>query len=176
MSEIALDLGITKANLYYYYPDKNALIKDVILTLAEELVKKEQAIMNKYDRNLLQILDQLTVLRAEYLRNYYVLHLSENLEWIKGQGVGTILEEMHQQDIKLVEQLFIKAETAGELAVEDVAVAATSYIEIMKGLSLLQSVADMISGMPDKNKIDCILETQRNATHLIFRNKINTAN
>ena len=39
MHEIASDLGMSKASLYYYYPDKESLFKAVIETEQEEFFK-----------------------------------------------------------------------------------------------------------------------------------------
>lgn len=171
MSEIAVDLGITKANLYYYYPDKNSLVKDVLLMLAEVAEEQELAILTSYDGDLLSSLDQLLELKAALMREYYVLHISENLEWIKGQGIGSLLEEMHHKDIEMVKELFTKATERGEVHFDEVGQAAASYIQIIKGLSLIGCVADMISGMPNVNNVETILKNQKYATSLIFEDK-----
>src|SRR5690606_24045480 len=85
MSEVAVDLNITKANLYYYYPDKNALIKDVLTYISDEILTRQYAILNRYDGNLLDVLYQLLEVKANFLKDYYILHINESLEWIKGQ-------------------------------------------------------------------------------------------
>ncbi|GHE32892.1 TetR/AcrR family transcriptional regulator [Sphingobacterium griseoflavum] len=176
MSEIAVDLNITKANLYYYYPDKNALIKDVLVHISEDILQSQYAIIEDYDANLLDILHRVLEKRASYLRDYYVLHISENLEWIKGQGVGTVLEEMHSRDIEMMTVLFEKAVGAGEVALDNAAEDATCFIEIIKGLSLIRSVADVLSGMPNAYNVDEILHSQKRTTEFIFKNKIISKN
>ncbi|WP_437919549.1 TetR/AcrR family transcriptional regulator [Sphingobacterium sp. LRF_L2] len=172
MSEIAADLNITKANLYYYYPDKDSLIKDVLVHISEEIVNREYGILETYDGNLLNTLNNLLEVRADFLKEYYVLHISENLEWIKGQGVGTILEALHQKDIELMSDLFGRAVKAREVLLDDVQADAASYVHVIKGLSLLCSVGDVISGMPNSRNVEEILESQKQATKFIFNNKI----
>lgn len=172
MSEIAIDLNITKANLYYYYPDKNALIKDVLIFISEDILQSQYTIVEGYDKNLVDILVQLLEKRASFLRDYYVLHISENLEWIKGQGVGTVLEAMHEKDIEMMTTLFEKAVTAGEIDLDNAQQDATCYIEVIKGLSLIRSVADVLSGMPNAYNVDEILESQKCTTKFIFKNKL----
>ncbi|WDF70404.1 TetR/AcrR family transcriptional regulator [Sphingobacterium oryzagri] len=172
MSEIAVDLNITKANLYYYYPDKNALIKDVLVYISEDILRSQYAIVEEYDSNLVDTLTQLLEKRASFLRDYYVLHISENLEWIKGQGVGTVLEAMHGKDIEMMTALFEKAVAAGEVDLENARQDATCYIEVIKGLSLIRSIADVLSGMPNAYNVDEILESQKCTTRFIFRNKL----
>ncbi|MFD2966033.1 TetR/AcrR family transcriptional regulator [Sphingobacterium bambusae] len=176
MSEIAVDLNITKANLYYYYPDKNALIKDVLVHISEDILQSQYAIIEGYDSNLVAVLHALLEKRANYLRDYYVLHISENLEWIKGQGVGTVLEEMHVKDKEMMTVLFEKAVAAGEVTLDNVAENAACYIEIIKGLSLIRSVADVLSGMPNAYNVDEILDSQKRTTEFVFKNKIISKN
>ncbi|TYR33300.1 TetR/AcrR family transcriptional regulator [Sphingobacterium phlebotomi] len=172
MSEIAVDLNITKANLYYYYPDKNALIKDVLAYISDEILTQQYAVLNQYDGSLLDVLCKLLEVKADFLKDYYVLHINENLEWIKGQGIGTLLEEFHYKNIEIVEDLLERATKYGEIEVNSINEAATSYTEIMEGLSLIRSVSDMISGMPNAYNVDVILESQKKATKFIFNNKI----
>ncbi len=176
MSEIAVDLNITKANLYYYYPDKNALIKDVLVHISEDILQSQYAIIDSYDANLVEVLHDLLEKRANYLRDYYVLHISENLEWIKGQGVGTVLEDMHVKDKEMMTVLFEKAVAAGEVALDNIADNAACYIEIIKGLSLIRSVADVLSGMPNAYNVDEILDSQKRTTEFVFKNKIISKN
>lgn len=173
MSEIALDLNITKANLYYYYPDKNVLIKDVLVHVSNCIGSQQLDIVKLYDYNLLEIIDQLLELRAHYLREYYVLHISESLEWIKGEGIRDVLENMHFKDVDMMKYLFDLAVKSGEIMLEDVEKASTIFLEIIRGLGLIRSVTDVLTGMPTPDKVDDILCSQKEAVKFIFANKLN---
>ncbi|PRD44555.1 TetR/AcrR family transcriptional regulator [Sphingobacterium haloxyli] len=176
MSEIAMDLNITKANLYYYYSDKNALIKEVLAYISNDILTQQYLVLKQYDGSVLDVLCKLLEVKAEFLKDYYVLHINENLEWIKGQGIGALLEQLHQKNIKIVADLLERATKHGEIKINSIEEAATSYTEIMEGLSLIRSVSDMISGMPDARNVDVILESQKKATKFIFNNKIKEEN
>ena len=176
MNEIALDLNITKANLYYYYLDKNALIKDVIGFVTRAIGEQELVIVSKYQGDIRKTMHKLLELRANYMREYYILHISENLEWIKGQGIANLLQEIHLRDIDVIKDLFTKAVAAGELLLEDIDQASISFVEIVRGLSLLRSVDDIISGIPNPDKVDDILQSQKVAVDFILSNKLNNIN
>ncbi len=176
MSEIALDMNITKANLYYYYADKNALIKDVLLFIHEQLIAKQSEVIASYNGNLLKIIDRLLELRADFVREYYILHINENLEWIKGDGIGTILEQVHIGNVKTTTELFELAVENGEIILEDVGEFANCFVEIVTGLSLIRSIGDMLSGIPNSINVDAILASQKLATRFIFSNKLITKN
>lgn len=176
MSEVAVDLNITKANLYYYYSDKNALIKDVLAYISDEILMQQYAVLNQYDGSLLDVLYQLLEVKADFLKDYYILHINENLEWIKGQGIGILLEQFHYKNIEIIAKLLERATKHGEIEMHSIEEAATSYTEIMEGLSLIRSVSDMISGMPNARNVELILESQKKATAFIFSNKIKEEN
>lgn len=173
MNEVAADLKITKANLYYYYPDKDGLIRDVLAFVTEEILNLQYQVVAQYDGQLLDVLCKLLEVKAEYLKDYYVLHINETLEWIKGQeGVGAMLEEYHAKNVEVIASLFERAQVQGEIAVPSVNDAARFYTELMEGLSLTRSVSDMISGLPNSCHVDEILCSQKKATKFIFNNKI----
>ncbi|TJZ62814.1 TetR/AcrR family transcriptional regulator [Sphingobacterium olei] len=172
MNEIAEDLRITKANLYYYYPDKNALIKDVLYAIAQEANQREVAIIDGYDHNLMDTLFALLELRSSYVRKYYVLHLSENLEWIKGLELTNVLIEFHKRDVSNVKRLLAKAIESGEVKIADIDCASLCFVEIVRGLGIMHNIADIVTGLPNVNKVDKILESQKRATEFIFEGKI----
>lgn len=174
MNEVAEDLKITKANLYYYYPDKASLIKDVIYFVARQVYESENALIEKYDNNLLEILFAVLQLRAEYMRKYYVLHINENLEWIKGLNLDEVIDSFFKRDVDSVCKLFAKAKEAGELVVSDIKAASVCYVEIVKGLGILCNVSDIMTGIPNEENVDKILDSQKRATQFIFKEKIVT--
>ena len=87
MNEIAEDLHITKANLYYYYQDKAALIRDVIRSVSNVLEKDEQKIIDQFESDFLGTLFGMLELHSSFLSKYYMLSINENLEWIRGVEV-----------------------------------------------------------------------------------------
>lgn len=173
MNEIADDLNITKANLYYYYADKSALIKDVICHVANGMFAKEEKITDAYDKDFLGTLYELLELRACYLKQYYMLHINESLEWIKGVEIADFLQSLNERDILALKSFFVKAIEKGELCLENVDEACLSYQEITKGLSIMHNVHDIITGIPNSDNVSKILDSQKRATKLIFERRIN---
>lgn len=172
MNEIADDLRITKANLYYYYPDKSALITDVIWYVADSVFAKEEEIIKSYRNGFLGTLFELLELRACYLKQYYMLHINESLEWIKGVKITDVLADLNARDIAAIKDFFIKAVERGDLELENVDEACVAYQEITKGLSIMHNVHDVITGIPNSDNVDKILESQKRATKLIFETRI----
>ncbi|WP_312137536.1 TetR/AcrR family transcriptional regulator [Sphingobacterium sp.] len=172
MNEIADDLRITKANLYYYYPDKTSLILAVLHHVIDEIHADELKLINKYKGNLIGTLIGILEMRASFLRKYYVLHIAENLDWLKGMDIQCTMEAFYNRDIECIAVLFEKAIAAGEVELENAQDAAAAYVELTKGVSILHTVSDIITGIPNEQNVELILASQIRATKLIFAGKI----
>src|SRR5690606_1031899 len=130
---------------------------DVLWFVSEDIVNQELSIVRRYNYNLLEIIDELLELRAHFLREYYVLHISENIEWVKEEGIKDVLESMHVKDFEVVKELFRVAVASGEIALPDHEKAALTFLEIIRGIGLVMCIEDVITGMPIPNKVDDIL-------------------
>ena len=172
MNEIADDLRITKANLYYYYPDKSSLILDAICSLATHIHNQEKEIVAAYSGDLIGTLKRMLELRACYMRRYYVLHINENLDWIKGIDIASTMEKFLQKEIDLIQQLLQTAVDRKELKLSDTRKAAETFVEIQKGLGIVHTISDIITGIPCESNMDKIIDSQQRAIELIFEARI----
>lgn len=176
MNEVADDMKITKANLYYYYQDKSALIRDAINVVADELYEKEWNIIDNYQGDLIQTLYAIVDLRAVYLSKYYMLHIDENLEWIKGVEITSVIDNLYKRDLAAIKELFFKSIKRGDVRIADIEEASISFVEIMKSIGIMYNVQDIMSGIPNRNNVAHILESQKRAIRLIFEERIVTNN
>lgn len=172
MNEIAEDLNITKGNLYYYYADKAKLIADVILYIGNEMIQGQKEIIENSKEDFLGTLFEILEHRSKVIKKYYMLHLSENLDWIKDLELDEIIEDMKTRDCSELKNLFENAESLGNVKFSNIDEAAELYIDIMKGLALKENISNIINCLPDYDKIDLILESQKRATQFIFEDKI----
>lgn len=174
MNEIADDVKITKANLYYYYPDKIALIKDVICSISNTLLAKEQEIVESYDGDLLGSLFALLDFRAEHMRKHYMLYINENLDWIRDESFTEFIEKIECRDLEVLQSLMNKAVLDGSLKMENVDESTSILRSVIKGLALNHTVRDIICGIPNIDNINKILDSQKKAVKLIFEERIVT--
>lgn len=174
MNEIADDVKITKANLYYYYPDKIALIKDVICSISNTLLAKEQEIVESYDGDLLGSLFALLDFRAEHMRKHYMLYINENLDWIRDETFTEFIEKIECRDLEVLQSLMNKAVLDGSLKMENVDESTAILRSVIKGLALNHTVRDIICGIPNIDNINKILDSQKKAVNLIFEERIVT--
>ncbi len=172
MNEIADDLRITKANLYYYYPDKSTLIMDVLFKISNDVYAGEKEFVENYSGDFLKTMFDILEYRAEFTRKYYVLHICENLDWIKDLDIHKMMLEFNNREVTLLKKLFKKAIDKGELLLNDIEGSACTLVEIQKGLGIVHSISDIITGIPNEGKVDKILESQKRAIKLIFEARI----
>lgn len=168
MNEIAEDVKITKANLYYYYPEKTALIHDVILAVTDDFRKLEQDLIEKSDSSIFDLIIALLDLKSAFIEQHYMLHMNENMEWIKGAPLQTLMREIHEKEIVQVAKLFQKGVDNKELAIEDVNKASETYVYLMKSIGLVGILCDVFTGIPTQCNVGDVLQKQKDATLLIF--------
>jgi len=174
MNEIADDIKITKANLYYYYPDKIALIKDVICSISTSLLSTEQKIVDGYDGDVLGTLFALLEFRADHMRKHYMLYINENLDWIRDGSFTEFIEDIDCKDLEVLQSLMNKAVLDGALKMENVEESTAVLRSVIKGLALNHTVRDIICGIPNVENINKILDSQKKAVKLIFEERIVT--
>lgn len=172
MNEIADDLHITKANLYYYYSDKAALVSDCIDYIFDDMGQKEDAVIDAYTGDLLATIYQLLDVHGQYIEEYYILSMQDVSEWVKNAGIISIVERFDKRNQQNIQSLFQKAIDQGELELSDPKEASVAFNEIISGLGTLCKMEDMLIGIPDVSKVAKILESQKRATKFILEGKL----
>src|SRR3546814_14428885 len=79
MNEIAEDSSISKANIYYYFPDKFAIISAAI----EELLKQFDIEIQrklKGSPSTLESLKLIQLTKKDFFEKYYMLHINEGFD------------------------------------------------------------------------------------------------
>lgn len=174
MNEIADDLQIAKANLYYYYPDKNALFVDVVREISNQIHDNEKKIIAQYKGDLLSTLFELIEFRSSWMKKFYRLHINESQEVIRCSGLFEVIQEYQECCIAELASLFKKAIATGELKLSAPEGAARMYSESMKGVALNHNLNQYVNKTPYEYKVEDILDNQKALTELIFEGKINS--
>lgn len=171
MNEIAEDVHISKANLYYYYPDKFSLIKDVFLFLRHELEKQQKPIIDAFEGGVLGTINSLLELDAEFVRKYYMLYINENLEWVKGLDLEDLFEKSRVKEIKWVRAVLVKGVENKEITISEKDLNRVSgvILETINGLMLGRTIKDIVSGIPDKENVKEVERIQKEAVELLIK-------
>jgi len=138
MREIAADLGMSKASLYYYYPDKESLFKAVIALEQEGFFN----IVNQTWQTIsspVEMLNQYCVLRLRHFRSFFNLGRlkHEEMRQLKPLLKG-ILVSFRDREIQIVETLLIQGNNSGIFDVNNTNETASLFIDLLKGLRSLE--------------------------------------
>ena len=137
MTEIASDLSLSKALLYYYFPDKISLYTAVLENIINEIntdLAKELVSIKDSKKALVYFLDK----RHEYIQKYYNI-----LDYIRVSGpdlpenISKILMKAKEIEIELITAVIQIGIDKKELKVSDAREAASLLMDAFMGMRYL---------------------------------------
>lgn len=134
MTEIAKDISFSKALLYYYFPDKLSLyvstIEHLMQIMSRDLVRSIDKTTTSTE-GVLKLLQK----RQSYIQKYY--NLFESNQFI-GNDLPKGLNEKFQRartfEAIILNSLFSRGITSGELAIENPKIATDIFIDALSGI------------------------------------------
>src|SRR5690606_25600309 len=120
MSEIADDLNLSKANLYYYFPEKFSLIEAIVYQIIEESDVTINDALETID-DTLDLLIRMLEIKREFFERYHMLILNLQEMNISDENWVQLSEKMFQREIETVSRIFKKGMEQGQLVTFDIA-------------------------------------------------------
>ncbi|WP_353196847.1 TetR/AcrR family transcriptional regulator [Parapedobacter defluvii] len=169
MSEIADDLKLSKANLYYYFPDKFSLIEAIVYQILEE---SDVTINHALDTitDTLSLLVRMLDIKKEYFEKYYMLVLNLQEMNISDEKWVQLSDKMFRREVEVISKIFRKGIDNGELVTFDVTSTSELYIAMIRGLAMFCDRA-VPHALIDRDELLAIIEKQKQAA-AIFINGI----
>jgi AcrR family transcriptional regulator len=134
MSEISNELRLSKASLYYYFPDKESLCIAVVEKEREEFITRLTEIINSIE-DPEKMLKEYVVLRLGYFRRF--LNLSR-LRQETYSGMRPVFREtlmrFRDKELEIVTGILNKGIEGGKFFIEDPVKTASLLLDILKGL------------------------------------------
>ena len=136
MDEIAADIGMGKASLYYYFPTKEELFKSVI--------KKEQNLFVKEIETLIcQKMSSSKKLKAYINKRFEFFHELANLSTLNVQTIVEIkmmfkelFQDFEEEEINLLQRIFDEGRKCGEFNNHLKHETTKVFLHILQGLRL----------------------------------------
>ncbi|MES2874529.1 MAG: TetR/AcrR family transcriptional regulator [Daejeonella sp.] len=133
MNEIADDLSISKASLYYYFPDKLNLYAAVLQGSIEAERANERDLLN--EQYLLNALNKYLETRTEFIiKNYNILEYLKTIGTSFPSELETIFIASRSRDINLIATILSNNAKAQGLKIKDTLKVAELLIECLDGL------------------------------------------
>jgi len=134
MREIADDVHMSKASLYYYFPDKESLYLRVI-------AREQSEFLMSIRKDIREIPDP-----AESLRNYALKRLSYfrtllnlgRLKLVEIYGLKPVvvstLKRLSEEERKLIAQILDNGKQSGQFRIDDIHKTSLLFLDLLKGL------------------------------------------
>ncbi len=166
MSEIAEDLKLSKANLYYYFPDKFSLIE----AIAEQLVAESDVVVERLFASVpetLPMLLRMLEVKKDYLDRYYMLFIDLHELNISDERWMALANRMFQREIETIMQIFQRGLDQGELVTFDVKSTSELYVSMMRGLAMFCGHAAPTTLM-SREDMAIVVEKQKQAAAIFI--------
>jgi AcrR family transcriptional regulator len=138
MQEIASDIGMSKASLYYYFPDKDYLFKAVIENEQKEFfIQIEKRIAELTDADLMIM--ELVEIRHTLFRKFLNLSKFRLTDDHKVKPLFTDLySRMREIETDILTKIFKKGKESGILHFEDATELAHLFSDMLQGLRMME--------------------------------------
>jgi AcrR family transcriptional regulator len=168
MREIANDLKLSKASLYYYFPDKESLYKAVV-------EKEQKEFIDNITGRILcieepeQLLREYCISRLSYFRT--LLNLSRLRMEVYSDLKPGFRETIHifkEKEKDIIKKIFEKGVVSGIFFINDTDQTASLFLDLLKGLRIIV-VNDKETLVIEKVEYDLLLEKTIAFTNLFIK-------
>jgi AcrR family transcriptional regulator len=176
MREIADDLKLSKASLYYYFPDKESLYKAVVEKEQEEFLSKiteRISAINEPEQLLLEYANA----RLSYFRT--LLNLSRlRLESFSGlkPGFRDTMLIFKEKEARIIRMILEKGSSKGVFFISDTEQMVSLYLDVLRGLRV-NVVNEKKTLFIEQDEFDLLLEKSIAFTRIFLKGlKYNNVN
>jgi TetR/AcrR family transcriptional regulator len=168
MTEIGNDLSLSKASLYYYFPDKLSLYAAVLRTITQQTEKKDDEWLQKESdpkKAILLFLDMRTdfIIKyhniLEYLRNYTPATIPPPLD--------SIFVHLRHRELRRITDIIEKGRTSGQFSIENSEKVAELFFDFLDGFRHTMFSRNG-TVFPDKKQFQSILKKEKEFATIFF--------
>lgn len=134
MNEIAADIGMSKASLYYYYPDKEHLFLAVIRKESDEFLKQLDACRIKPDKSAKKLKSYITIRHNYFKKLVSLAKVDEQSMATLKASAETHRQNMEEREKELVHLILKQGIKEGEFKSCNAKSIADLFVTTMRGL------------------------------------------
>lgn len=168
MSEIAADLNLSKASLYYYFPDKESLWSAVLAKEQEEFFRLMTTRMKEI-RDPVKMISEFVTLRHEYFMTFLNLAKFRFSDFYQIRPhFREMIDELKYLETKQVTEILKRGKKAGVFKIQKTEETARLFLEILHGLRMFVIRNKPILELTQED-YNMMFEKQRNFVGLFIR-------
>lgn len=168
MNEIAGDLALSKASLYYYFPDKINLYAAVLKSISEDNARREAGVLEK-ESDPHKAVAMYLEKRTDFIIKYH--HILEFLKTYSPMNMPPELESLftqfRQDELTRVTAILEKGKAQGLFHIEDARKTAELFYDFLEGFRLA-SLSRSGLLFPDKKQFLNILKKEKEFARIFF--------
>ena len=136
LSEIAVDLGISKPALFYYYPDKDTLVAAVEERIIREYIEAVEKQFSGTD-TVKGALVKLVEVRMVFFEKYFMLasRLERTDPAVVNSRIDQVKQTLRGQEVGLLARLLERGIASGEVKALDAAKTADLLLDTISALA-----------------------------------------
>ncbi|GAA4784720.1 hypothetical protein GCM10023231_10610 [Olivibacter ginsenosidimutans] len=169
MTEIAKDLSLSKALLYYYFPDKISLFAAVLENIAKKMIAKIQVGLQGIDNCEDAVLYLIDMRLAFAMKYYNLFDPSLNSMTEMPAELARAIQLAADLEIKIIADIFNKANKNEEMNIEEPTHIAEIFLNAMIGMRFCVLKDKKAMFIPTKEEFDEISQMQKKLA-VIFLN------
>jgi TetR/AcrR family transcriptional regulator len=168
MNEIADDLGMSKASLYYYFPDKNALHIAVLKMVGDLYCESMESVARK-QQPVEAILMEITDLRQAFFARFRHLDLFRVLRETKSELTNNAFQVGKARELSILTSIFEQAARGGEICSDNIPYVAQLYSNALAGMRMAcLPTANFLDDISD-SEVQEILKAQKELTSIFIK-------
>ena len=166
MSEIAEDLKLSKASLYYYFPDKFSLIEAIVYQIIEESEVAINKILDDVTGTLNLLIGMLDI-KKEYFDKYYMLIINLQEMNMNEEKWMALAKQLFQREVGTTSRIFKLGIKRNELVTFDVPATSELYVAMIRGLAMFCDQAAPHT-LIDRDELARVIEKQKQAASILI--------
>ncbi len=168
MDEIAHDLGMGKASLYYYFPTKESLFRAVIMAEQDEFTARAATLVagpGSASEKVLAYVEK----RLDYFRKTMILGKFSLQTFSEVRPIFSgVLEELGRAELRFLGQILIAGNQAGEFVLDRPETTARVLLRVLQGLRFLM-FKSAPGGEPGEREFQDLQQETKIATEIFLR-------
>lgn len=166
MNEIAEDLSISKASLYYYFPDKLNLYAAVLERIIDEGGIDPESFLaeNDTEKAMISYMDS----RFQFFnKNYNILEFLQNVN-TASKELQKVFNQVRNRQLAILTDILKHGEETGFLKTEDNKKTAELFLDCLEGLHL-KILSQTQSFFPDKKEFQTLWKREKEFALIFLR-------